>query len=248
MTFHPYVKVFKVSEAIESHVCINDLKIDGVFLDRPVYDYNLLVIGDSTVSAYGNLGSIDDEHMLDDTDGLHSFASITARMLELSPNILSGSGWGLAFSPWTEPKRASIVSFYDKVAVKTGIDYDMKQIKPKLAIISLGTNDSYYIAEGEDGRTKTDLISEFKLKYHDLLGKIKNDFGDIPILMLYGLMKERHNYDLMHQVYLDNKDYYNLYEVLLEGDGKGISAHPSASSHRDIACKLVKLIKEIDSE
>ncbi|MBO4668186.1 MAG: hypothetical protein J5666_08715 [Bacilli bacterium] len=241
-------KVLKVSEAIESYVDITNIELKGHYLDKPVYDKTFLVYGDSTVSAYGNLGKLEDEKTLFDTDGLLGYCYLTCKEFKASMNSVNGSGWGVSFSPWTTPKRRPLLKLYDKVAPLSSLSYDMKNINPTLAIISLGTNDSYYIIEGEENKTKNDLIKEFKNDYQKLLANIKKDFNDIPIIMVYGVMKERHNYQVMQEIYEENCDKYNLYQACIEGDGLGVSSHPTYLSHKKISEELIKLIKEILNE
>ena len=238
-------KILKVSEAIESYVDIISLDVDGSFLSKPTYDKTFLIYGDSTVSAYGNLGKLNEVKTLFDTDGLQGYCFLTCKEFNASMNSVNGSGWGISFSPWTTPKRRPLLALYDKVAPLSSLSYDMKNLNPTLAIISLGTNDSYYFIEGEINKTKDDLIKEFKDSYHKLLSNIKRDFNDIPIIMVYGVMKERHNYDVMREVYQENKDEFNLFLAFLEGDGMGISAHPSRASHKEISIQLINIIKEI---
>ena len=243
------IKVLKVSEAIESHVIINDLVIDGIFLDKPVYQNDLLVIGDSTVSAFGNLGKCDDEKTLFDTDGLQGFAYLVAKHFNLSPNILSGSGWGLTFSPWTTPNRRPMLKYIDKVAVIEEIPYDLTKINPKVILISLGCNDShYYTYTGEAGKTNSELLEEFQNDYHKLLTMLNKLYPNVPIIMIYGVMREAHNYKPMHDLFLKEKDSFNLYEALLEGDISGVSTHPTKFSHIEIADKLIKMIEGIINE
>lgn len=236
------IKLLKVSEAIESHLVINGIDIDGEFLDKPKMGKEIIVIGDSTVSAYGNLGKPDDNKTLTDTDGLLGFAYLTCKGLNASMNSLNGSGWGLCFSPWTTPFRISLYSYYDKVAPFSKYDYDLKKIDPLCILISLGTNDSYYY---EDDLSKDSLNLEFKNKYFDLIDRFNKDFPNKPIIMIYGLMREKHNYDLMHEIYLEAKDKYNIYEFYYEGDGMGVSSHPSSKCDKEISDKLVSFIKEI---
>lgn len=236
------IKLFKVSEAIESHLIIKDIKINGSFLDKPKINKEIIVIGDSTVSAYGNLGKPTDEKTLTDTDGLKGFAYLTCFGLNASMNSLNASGWGLCFSPWTTPFRISIFDYYDKVAVFSKNNYDLSKIDPMCILISLGTNDSYYY---EEDLTKDELNQEFKDKYFKLVDRFNHDFLNKPIIMIYGLMKEKHNYELMHQIYLDLKDKYNIFEFYFEGDGLGVSSHPSYTCDKAISEKLISLIKEI---
>ena len=239
------IKLLKVSEAIESHIVISDISLDGNYLKKPQYENELLVFGDSTASAYGNLGKATDVKQLYDTDGLNGFCFLCAKAYNIPMVGLTASGWGAAFSPWTTPQRISLVSYYDKVAPFSDISFDMKQVSPKAVIISLGTNDSYYIINGETGKTKEDLTKEFMNYYHKLLTLIKRDFHDVPIIMVYGAMRERHNYEVMHKIYLDNVDSFNLYEVVLDGDGKGVSGHPSIESDKKMSKELIKKIGEV---
>ena len=244
---HNY-KILKASEAIESYLDIVDITVTGEFLDKPKYDKTFLVYGDSTVSSYGNLGGVNDQKTLFDTDGLKGFVFYLAKAFNATVNSVNGSGWGVCFSPWTTPMRRPLLNLFDKVAPLSEVKFDLSKVKPNLAIISLGTNDSYYIINGENGKTKEELIDEFKLYYHRLLESIKKEFNDIPIIMVYGVMRERHNYQTMHEIYLENKDSFNLYEACFEGDGKGVGMHPSYLGHKDVSDKLIELIKVILSE
>ncbi len=239
------IKLLKASEAIESYVDIIDIKVEGVFLDKVKYDKTFLVYGDSTVSAYGNLGKLTDTKTLFDTDGLKGYAYLTSKAFNASMNSVNGSGWGIAFSPWTVPYRRPLLDLYDKVAPLSGEPFDMKLINPTLAIISLGTNDSYYLTLGVDEKQEDELKEELKGNFHKLFTLIKKDYPNIPIIMVYGVMRERHNYNLMHEVYLENKDDFNLHEALIEGDGLGVSSHPSSASHKEISIKLIEIIKAI---
>ena len=239
------IKLLKASEAIESHVVISDITYKGEILNKPLYDKEILVIGDSTVSAYGNLGKATDVKTLYDTDGLQGYAYLTAKYFNASLNSLNGSGWGLCFSPWTTPMRRPLFDIYDKTSPFSDETFDNKKIKPYVIMLSFGTNDSYYFDLGKDDKNKDELINEFKLTYHKMLVKLKNDFSNTPILMVYGLMNEKHNFDIMHDIYLDNKDKFNLYECFILGDSQGVSGHPSKESHKEISQKVIKMIMEI---
>ena len=239
------IKIMKASEAIESHIVISDISYDGEFKDKPTYKKEILVIGDSTTSAYGNLGKVNDAKTLYDTDGLSGYTNLVARYFNASLNSLNASGWGLCFSPWTTPMRKPLFDIYDKVGPFSDEQYDLKKIKPYVIILSFGTNDSYYFDLGKDEKNKDELIKEFKNKYHDFLVRLQKDFLDTPILMVYGLMREKHNFDIMHDIYLSNKDKYNLYECFILGDGMGVSGHPSKNSHQEISEKIIKMIMEI---
>lgn len=242
------IKILKVSEAIESYVDIDDIDLDGYYLDKPKYDKTFLVLGDSTVSAYGLLGKNGEDKTLFDTDGLKGFAYLTSKAFDASMNSLNGSGWGLCFSPWTTPQRRPLLGIYDRVAPLSLTFYDVKQINPKVIIISLGTNDSYYFTLNSESKTKEELINEFKNDFHKLLVRLKEDFGSIPIFMVYGAMREAHNYAVMHDIFLENKKQFNIHEVKLEGDGNGVSGHPSLSSHESMSKVLIAKIKGVINE
>ena len=238
-------KILKTSEAIESYVDIIDLVIDGSFLDKPIYDKTFLVFGDSTVSAFGNLGHLGEEKSLFDTDGLNGFAYLCAKEFNATMNSLNGSGWGLVFSPWTKPFRRPLLELFDKSAPLSGKPIDVGLIKPNIVIISLGVNDALFINSGIEDKAKIELIKEFKDGYKKLLQLINNNYKDVPIVLVYGVMRETYNYELMHEIYLENKTDFNLYEAFLLGDGKGITSHPSKDSHKEMSLKLIEIIKEI---
>lgn len=242
------IKILKASEAIESFVIIKDLKLTGTYLEKPKYEKEIFVFGDSTVSAFGNLGTVTSVKTLFDTDGLNGFAYLTAKAFNASLNSLNASGWGLCFSPWTTPKRRPLLAIYNHLAPFEDRLFDFKNHNPLAIIISLGTNDSFYFSLGEDKKPKEELIEEFMNDYHVFLTKLKNIFPNSPIFMVYGLMREQHNYDVIHNIYLNNKDEFNLYECKLEGDGLGVSGHPSIQSHKKNSEVLIKMIKETIGE
>lgn len=242
------IKILKASEAIESFVIIKDLKLTGTYLEKPKYEKEIFAFGDSTVSAFGNLGTVTSVKTLFDTDGLNGFAYLTAKAFNASLNSLNASGWGLCFSPWTTPKRRPLLGIYDKLGPFEDKIFSFNNHNPLAIIISLGTNDSFYFSLGEDKKPKEELIEEFMNDYHVFLTKLKNIFPNSPIFMVYGLMREQHNYDVMHNIYLNNKDEFNLYECKLEGDGLGVSGHPSIQSHKKNSEVLIKMIKETIGE
>ena len=128
------------------------------------------------------------------------------------------------------------------------VKYDMKQVNPTIVLISLGTNDASYYTNPEAGEDTPSLIEEFMAGYKKLLANVKRDYPNVPIVMIYGVMKEYVNYQTMHEIYLECKENYNLYEALIEGDNQGVSTHPSLASHKEIASKLIKIVKEIINE
>lgn len=239
------VKILKASEAIESTVVVSDLMIDGKYLDKPVYDKTFLVIGDSTVAAYGNLGKLTDEKTLMDTDGLSSFAYLAARYFKASLNALTASGWGVVFSPWTTPNRISIVSYIDKMAPFSTDFYDLKKVNPNVIIISLGTNDYEYYILSQSKDEKDKLINELSLHYHKMLDMLNNYYKDVPIFMVYGVMGEEGNYEVMKKIYEENKDKYNLHLSFLLGDRSGVSYHPTKASHLEMSQTLINELKKV---
>ena len=242
------VKVLKVSEAIESHLIISDLSLNGSFLDKPIYDNLFFVIGDSTVAGFGNLGHLGDEKQLFDTDGLNGFIYLAVKAYNATMYSLNGSGWGLSFSRWTNPMRKPLLKYYHKVAPLENINCSFDNISPTIIIISLGTNDLSYIEFDHSLEEKNRLINEFKNDYNLLLNKLGSDFPKVPIIMVYGAMREKNNYQNMHDIYLNNKDKYPLYELVLDGDCLGVSNHPTINSHLEMSKKLIKLIGDIKND
>ena len=130
---------------------IGIVSIDAKCIELPkIYEHTVEVIGDSTIAGFGNLGKVEDSCTTTNTDGLLDYTFKALKELKSEVHTFCASGWGVFGSIWTTPKDIKITDFKDKVCVFSDIPWDYNKINPELIIISLGTNDYYYIQEIEE--------------------------------------------------------------------------------------------------
>lgn len=95
------IKVLKRSESTDSKTSIKSLETDGYFIENEPYkERKIEVIAASSSAGYGNLISngVGDKTTAN-SDGLRSFATLTAKYLDAEINIFSASGWAVKKKP-----------------------------------------------------------------------------------------------------------------------------------------------------
>ena len=237
-----YIDIVKANEANDCVIKLIDLSINGELLDYDhIYDKKVKVYGDSTIAGFGilehdGLGSIDN------SDSVRDFCYQALYELNYDMDIMSASGWGLAFSMYTCPKHIGVSDFQNKVATNKNDNWQNE--KADLLIISLGTNDNSFIQEA--GHHKDSLIKEFITKYKTMIDKELKYNPDLKILMVYGTLNEQDAYYLNEETYkLLKPSYKNLYIHKFHGDNSALSNHAYVDHHPLMARELKQVIKEI---
>ena len=236
------LSLYKQNEAIRNHIGI--VSIDAKCIELPkIYEHTVEVIGDSTIAGFGNLGKVEDGCTTTNTDGLLDYTFKALKELKSEVHTFCASGWGVFGSIWTTPKDIKITDFKDKVCVFSDIPWDYNKINPELIIISLGTNDYYYIQEIEE--LKEQRRMSFIKEYVDFINYKLACYPNAKVLMCYGCMKEVNQYDNIREVYKYFENNDRVYIKEFAGDCLGVSGHPSVKSHEEMANILKQEIIKI---
>ena len=232
-----YVDIIKANEANDNAVSLLDLSIDGEQLDYDfVHPKKVRVFGDSTIAGFGILER-DGEGSVHNSDSVRDFCFHALYELNYDTDMLSASGWGLAFSIYTQPNNMGIYDYFDKVAVYKSIPW-IDNEKYDLLIISLGCNDNSYIEAGMISKEKG--LDVFTNKYQDLIDSQIKLNKNLKILMVYGTLKEENAYYLNEEAYKRLKPKYpNLFIHKFHGDNSAIASHAYAEAH-DLMCEELK--------
>lgn len=236
------VDVVKANESSQNTLELKGIKIDGEFLmNIPAHKHFVKVYGDSSVNGFGIL-SRSGEANADNCDGVLNYVFSTLYNLNCKIDILASSGWGLTFSKWTDPQTLGIEKFVDNVAVNDLHRWDNKE-KEDLLIISLGTNDHSYVEISKDREA---AIRKYIGAYENLIENERKRNPDLPILMLYGSLKEESVFDMQERTfdYLKKK-YKNLHILKIAGDNSAISNHSYITQHPKMSEQLKQKIYEI---
>ena len=237
-----YIDIVKANEANDCVIKLIDLSINGALLDYDyIYDKKVKVYGDSTIAGFGILEH-DGVGSITNSDSVRDFCFQALYELNYEMDIMSASGWGLAFSMYTCPKHLGISDFQNKVA--TNKNDEWKNDKADLLIISLGTNDNSFIQEAT--HLKDALVKEFITKYEGMIDKELKYNPDLKILMVYGTLNEEDAYYLNEEAYSYLKPLYkNLYIHKFNGDNTAISNHAYVAHHSLMAEELKQVIQNL---
>ena len=238
-----HIDLVKSNEALDNTLVLKNIVIDGKILkysEKP--NKFIKVYGDSTVAGYGILlhqGKAD----YDTSDGVEDFCFRALYDLRVDYDIFSASGWGITFSLYTDPTNVGIEKYQDCLCVKNDEKWVSKK-KPDLLILSLGTNDFSYI--NQNSSNKEDLEAKFIASYRNFIEKERKICPTVPVLMVYGTLKEECVYPLIEKTYNElSKVFDNLYLVKLPGDNDGIDFHCHVSHHKEMAEVLEQKIISI---
>ena len=237
------IDVFKANEANDNTLILIDLNVEGELLDFSKEPQKRAVVyGDSTLAGFGILAK-SGEASIHNSDAVEDFCFQALYELGLDADILSASGYGLVFSPYTCPNNIGIIDFFDKLKVHSDVSWNNNR-KNDLLIISLGTNDNAYIQENSQNREK--LIKKFKEKYQQLIDSEIKKNPNLKVLMVYGTLNEENAYYLIEETYQYLRPLYkNLYIHKFNGDNSAISNHAFVDTHKRMAEELKEVLKSI---
>ena len=238
-----HLDLVKSNEAIDNTLVLRNIIIDGKILKyREKPKKFIKVYGDSTVAGYGIL-----EHQgvpdYDTSDGVEDFCFRALYSLKVDYDIFSGSGWGLTFSPYTNPMDEGIEKYQDYMCVKSEEKWSNKR-RADLLLMSLGTNDFSYI--NQSTLNKEELEAHFIDSYRRFVEKERKFNPNVPVLMVYGTLKEDCVYPLIEKTCNElSKVFDNIYIVKLHGNNDGIDFHCHVSHHKEMAEVLAVKIHSI---
>lgn len=242
------IDLYKRSESIDSHIAIESIKTDGVFLQKiENKKLKLEFIAASSSTGYGNLGNPSSGgKTTENSDCLQGFAFLTAQALDADVNIFSASGWGCAFSKWTSPNTLNVADAYKYVDFNSSIPWIHGYYVPDVVVVNLGTNDWSYINAATNDTERDARMTQFQNKYVRFLQDLHDYYPEAQIIVLYGLMNESSIYDITEQIVKTAKIAIpNLAVIKINGDAGGYNSHPSVKSHKEIANKLTAFIESL---
>ena len=232
--------IVKANESMDNTLEIFNIEYDGEILKQD--DKKLVqVYGDSSIAGFGILAH-EGEADIHTNDGVENFCFRALYSLGFDYDIFAASGWGLTFSLYTSPMNVGIEKFRDKICVCS--DTEFKQKTPDFLMVSLGTNDYAFISENPEN--SQELTGKFIKSYENLIIKERGNNPQIPVLMLYGSLKEENVYSLIEKTYQKlSEKLSNIYLLKLPGDNSAISHHSYVTYHKEMEHVLKEKISII---
>jgi len=209
-------------------------------------------IGNSITCGYGAEGLSGKERFKPETENSYdSYASITARAFSADYSLIAHSGLGIIrnyndkskISKQLAPMPPRFGRTFDTDSVKK---WNFNQWMPDAVVINLGTNDYSTLPHPDK--------AVFKRHYEQLIDKIVEVYGKIPVFCVVGPMTNEPCYSIVKEVvedynliHIDTKVYFaGIPDGLLNNTSDlGSDTHPSYRGQRKSAACLVPLIANV---
>lgn len=209
-------------------------------------------IGNSITCGYGAEGLSGNERFKPETENSYlSYAAITARAFGADYSLIAHSGLGIIRNYNDKSKisarLAPMPPRFDRVLDTDSVKkWDFKQWIPDAVVINLGTNDYSTLPHPDK--------AVFKRQYEQLIEKIAEVYGRIPVFCVVGPMTNEPCYSIVKEVV----DDYNLlhkdiriyftgipYGLLNSSTDLGSDGHPSYRGQRKSAASLIPLMANV---
>lgn len=240
------IYVYKRSESMMSRSELVSLETDGTFYryESTPKPLKITFIGDSLTCGYGNLSNnteIPFSTLYE--DGLKSYASIAAKMLNADYEIISVSGIGLYKSIYANVTMPSIYEQYDIYDI-TPYPFDKKE---DIVILNIGTNDNSYMKFLVE---PTRIVEEknFLQAYIKFILRLRVLHPKAIILAISQGERQTFVDDLIKEaVSMTNDPMIKHFRVspIEEKDGMGQQYHPTVITHERWGMELAEYIKKM---
>ena len=180
----------------------------GDFLPLPAPACRLEFVGDSLTSGEGVVGALEETDWVPPLfSASHSWAKLTADLLDADFRLISQSGWGVR-SGWDNDPTRNIPGIYSRVcgpdlgetnqAMGTQLLHDFDSWQPDAIIINLGTNDAGAMGNppwcGPDGQVfqqtrDDDGLKLFEDAVVDFLKDIRRHNPASKLVWVYGMIE-----------------------------------------------------------
>ncbi|MBE6762347.1 MAG: hypothetical protein E7551_08720 [Ruminococcaceae bacterium] len=243
-------EIYRQTEIERATVGIKSINLSGELLPAPQYnDMYIEIIGDSAVTAYGNLGengvvSKESAPLPKYQDVTQGYAYLTARELGADWSIVAQQGRGAKYGFSEE----NLQDIYPKLRYNKdkNTDYDFAR-EPDYVIAALGTNDLYTYNKS-DYTDPVATLDDVKTGYKEMLALLREKNPN-SIIIWAGIDYEPELEVLAKEVVAEaGGELKGYYSVKLTADKLGGNSHPSAASHITMAEELSAFIKEVDEQ
>ncbi len=243
-------EIYRQTEIERATIGIKSINLSGEFLPAPQYnDMYIEIIGDSAVTAYGNLGengvvSKESAPLPKYQDITQGYAYLTARELGADWSIVAQQGRGAKYGFSEE----NLQDIYPKLRYNKDktTDYDFAR-EPDYVIAALGTNDLYTYNKA-DYTDPVATLADVKAGYKEMLALLREKNPN-SIIIWAGIDYEPELEVLAKEVVAEaGGELKGYYSVKLTADKLGGNAHPSVASHITMAEELSAFIKEVDEQ
>jgi lysophospholipase L1-like esterase len=248
------LRIYKRTEAVIGVSVFKGLMIDNkadVLPWETAPRHRIEFIGNSITCGYGTEGANKNEHFKPSTENnYYSYAAYLSRAFGADYSIIAHSGMGVVRN-YGDSLNVSVAPqmpdrFLRVLDSDNQLKWDFSQWKPDVVVINLGTNDF-------STHPYPDKVI-FQRTYEKLVLKIREVYGDIPVICLVGPMIDEPCFSYVKEsvenLKIYNKDKHIYFTgipiaLLNTDDDLGSDSHPSVKGQRKMAAFIAPVISTI---
>ncbi len=253
------VRLIKLSECTQSLMALKEIITDGTVGPLPEKEGKIEFIGDSITCGYGVETDDPEEGFSTATENAEkSYAAIVSDTLGMDRNLTAFSGHGIVSGYTDDPNIRQtdelVPPFYEKAGrlgfrlpsgkLPEEIPWDFDRFRPQKIVVNLGTNDLSWCMEYADRK------AEYSRLYAEFLKTVRRDNPQAKILCVLGIMGTGLNEAMVRAVeaYRAETGDPAIRALTVEeqepADGYGANYHPSETTQRRFAEKVIRALEE----
>lgn len=192
------IEVLKRSEASNNTLTLVNVSTDGEFLTAPAdRDLQILMIGASGSTGYGNIGSSSSIQSSFNSDGMRAYPYLVARMYNADITEVNASGWGMKWGWNNQSGNVNMPEAFKKLAILPGdnlsnVDFDFsKDNDYDLIMVNLGMNDfNAYIVDNTSGASREAALAAYNAQTLAFFEFLHSKYPNAKILVIATSLSE----------------------------------------------------------
>lgn len=252
------VRVIKLSESAMSTCGIAKIETDGTIRPTECREKLIEFVGDSITCGYGVDDEDRDHHFATGTEDMtRAYAYKTAEWLLADYSMVSFSGYGIVSGYTATGDKMGhqlVPDYYEKFGFSCGtylgkykpqdFSWEFSVRQPDVVVVNLGTNDMSYVLDKDDRR------EEFINGYMSFLKTIEERNPGASVVCTLGVMGEALCPAVEEAIARYKKNRNTQSDITFVGiddqlpeDGYVADWHPTETTHKKVAEKLVQKVK-----
>ena len=236
------VELVRINEPMNNPIYVLSASVSSAYIGgetqilspAPAAERQILFIGDSITTGYGNMNTGNHPFDTADQDSTKTYAYLTSEHFGADAQYVCREGRGVVHNGYDCPDL--IGDMIGVLSYVNDTEYTPSGSQPDIIVINAGSND-------ETGGT---TASEMEAGAKELLSKLRSWYPDSQILWAYGGVGINSDISsgIIAAISSLNDDAIHYYEFL-SNTGSGVYGHPDCTEHEALSAELNAKLSEI---